>query len=57
MVIVAADSDSDSDIDHSTNRGNKLKKRARFVREGQLGAADGSSMFTEVREIRVLFAF
>ncbi|EFX03417.1 rxt2-like protein [Grosmannia clavigera kw1407] len=42
------DSDSDSEIDQTTNRGNKLKKRARFVHQGQLAGADGSSMLTEV---------
>lgn len=44
------DSDSDSEIDHSTNRGSKLKRRARFVRQGQLGAADGLTVFTETIE-------
>ncbi|KAL1898211.1 hypothetical protein Sste5346_003617 [Sporothrix stenoceras] len=44
------DSDSDSDIDHSTNRGSKLKRRARFVRQGQLGAADGLTVLTETIE-------
>lgn len=41
------DSDSDSEIDMSTNRGNKLKRAARFVRQGQLGAADGLNVFAE----------
>ncbi|CAK7216757.1 hypothetical protein SEUCBS140593_002978 [Sporothrix eucalyptigena] len=44
------DSDSDSEIEHSTNRGSKLKRRARFVRQGQLGAADGLTVFTETIE-------
>ncbi|KIH92579.1 hypothetical protein SPBR_02338 [Sporothrix brasiliensis 5110] len=44
------DSDSDSDVDHSTNRGSKLKRRARFVRQGHLGAADGLTVFTETVE-------
>ncbi|CAK7265879.1 hypothetical protein SEPCBS57363_001812 [Sporothrix epigloea] len=44
------DSDSDSEIEHSTNRGSKLKRRARFVRQGQLGAADGLTVFAETIE-------
>ncbi|OAA65214.1 RXT2-lik [Niveomyces insectorum RCEF 264] len=44
------DSDSDSSIDQPTNRGNKLKKRARFVRAGQLGGADGLSVLSEPYE-------
>ncbi|CAK7211038.1 hypothetical protein SCUCBS95973_000994 [Sporothrix curviconia] len=44
------DSDSDSEIEHSTNRGSKLKRRARFVRHGQLGAADGLTVFAETIE-------
>ncbi|POS80936.1 hypothetical protein DHEL01_v200654 [Diaporthe helianthi] len=37
----ANESDSDSEIQQTTNRGNKLKKRARFVRQGKLGPPTG----------------
>lgn len=43
-----AESDSDSSIDQPTNRGNKLKKKARLVREGQLNAPSGASDMREV---------
>ncbi|KAH8598802.1 RXT2-like protein [Bisporella sp. PMI_857] len=35
------DSDSDSSIEHLTNRGNKLKRKARYVRQGQLAPPTG----------------
>ncbi|KAI0022879.1 RXT2-like protein [Xylariomycetidae sp. FL0641] len=44
----AYESDSDSDIDHASNRGNKLKKRARFVHEGQLVPPSGPEVYREV---------
>ncbi|GAB1315836.1 Transcriptional regulatory protein RXT2 N-terminal domain-containing protein [Madurella fahalii] len=44
------DSDSDSSIDHSTNRGNKLKKRARFVKQGRLASSMGPAAYKEVAE-------
>lgn len=43
------ESDSDSEVDRPGNRGNKLKKRARFVREGQLAPTGGPSSYREVR--------
>ncbi|KAI5922823.1 RXT2-like protein [Camillea tinctor] len=44
----AYESDSDSDINHHGNRGHKLKKRARFVREGQLAPPSGPEVYKEV---------
>ncbi|KAI1499479.1 RXT2-like protein [Biscogniauxia marginata] len=44
----AYESDSDSDIDHHGNRGHKLKKRARFVREGQLAPPSGPEVYKEI---------
>lgn len=43
----ANESDSDSEIQQTTNRGNKLKKRARFVRQGKLGPPTGPSVYKE----------
>ncbi|KAL1836083.1 hypothetical protein VTJ49DRAFT_5606 [Mycothermus thermophilus] len=48
--ILCADSDSDSSIDQTTNRGNKLKKRARFVHQGRLASADGPVAYKEMAE-------
>ncbi|KKY34619.1 putative rxt2-like protein [Diaporthe ampelina] len=45
----ANESDSDSEIQQTTNRGNKLKKRARFVRQGKLGPPTGPSVYKEAR--------
>ncbi|TLS24072.1 hypothetical protein PpBr36_08104 [Pyricularia pennisetigena] len=44
------DSDSDDYIEHSTNRGRKLKRRARFVRQGQLGPPNGPATYRETVE-------
>ncbi|KAK4042391.1 hypothetical protein C8A01DRAFT_14025 [Parachaetomium inaequale] len=46
----AYDSDSDSSIDQTTNRGNKLKKRARFVHQGRLTSSMGPAAYKEVAE-------
>lgn len=43
----AIESDSDSEIQQTTNRGNKLKKRARFVRQGKLGPPTGPAVYKE----------
>lgn len=54
MLTVAApapDSDSDSSIDQTTNRGNKLKRRARFVHEGRLTSSMGPAAYKEVAEL------
>ena len=47
-----AESDSDSDIDNYSNRGNKLKKGARFAHKGQLVPSNGPSSYREVPNIR-----
>ncbi|KAK4195208.1 RXT2-like protein [Triangularia verruculosa] len=44
------DSDSDSSIDQPTNRGNKLKKRSRFVARGRLTGSAGPAGYKEIAE-------
>ncbi|KAK3350009.1 RXT2-like protein [Lasiosphaeria hispida] len=44
------DSDSDSSIEHATNRGYKLKKRARFVKQGRLVPSAGPAAYKEIVE-------
>ncbi|EHK96858.1 hypothetical protein M7I_7399 [Glarea lozoyensis 74030] len=39
------DSDSDDSIEELTNRGNKLKRKSRFVREGQLAPPSGPQVY------------
>ncbi|KAK3381523.1 RXT2-like protein [Podospora didyma] len=46
----AYESDSDSSIEHNTNRGYKLKKRARYVREGRLAPPTGPAAYKEIAE-------
>lgn len=46
----AYESDSDSEIESYSNRGNKLKKRARFAHKGQLVPNDGPSSYREYVE-------
>ncbi|KAK3937860.1 hypothetical protein QBC46DRAFT_391553 [Diplogelasinospora grovesii] len=46
----AYDSDSDSSVEHNTNRGYKLKKRARFVKQGTLASAMSPAAYKEVAE-------
>ncbi|KAL3420763.1 hypothetical protein PVAG01_07208 [Phlyctema vagabunda] len=41
----AYDSDSDSSIENLTNRGNKLRKKARYVHEGQLAPPSGPVVY------------
>ncbi|KAF7545319.1 hypothetical protein G7046_g9593 [Stylonectria norvegica] len=43
----AYESDSDSEIESYSNRGHKLKKRARFAHKGQLVPTDGPSSYKE----------
>jgi hypothetical protein len=43
------DSDSDSSIEQLTNRGNKLRKKARYVHEGQLALPSGPQVYRRVR--------
>ncbi|KAH6648109.1 RXT2-like protein [Truncatella angustata] len=42
--------DSDDDINYRGNRGQKLNKRARFAREGQLAPGSGPEVYKEVVE-------
>ncbi|KND90671.1 hypothetical protein TOPH_04819, partial [Tolypocladium ophioglossoides CBS 100239] len=42
------ESDSDSEIENHGNRGNKMKKRARFARKGQLVPTQGPCAYKEV---------
>ncbi|KAK2626093.1 hypothetical protein QTJ16_004355 [Diplocarpon rosae] len=41
----AYDSDSDDSIEHLTNRGSKLRKKARFAHEGQLAPPSGPQVY------------
>jgi hypothetical protein len=45
--VSAAESDSDDDVSYHGNRGQKLKKRARFVHEGQLAPPSGPDAYRE----------
>lgn len=47
--LASTESDSDSEIESFTNRGNKLKKRARFAHKGQLMPTAGPGAYKEVR--------
>lgn len=49
LTIHPTESDSDSEIESYSNRGNKLKKQARFARQGQLVPNNGPSSYKEVR--------
>ncbi|KAI0396566.1 hypothetical protein F5Y17DRAFT_418698 [Xylariaceae sp. FL0594] len=44
----AYESDSDSEIDYCGNRGQKLKKKARFAHEGQLAPLSGPEVYREI---------
>ncbi|KAF4472070.1 hypothetical protein FALBO_1018 [Fusarium albosuccineum] len=46
----AYESDSDSEIESYSNRGHKLKKRARFAHQGQLVPTNGPSSYREYVE-------
>ncbi|KAL1875853.1 hypothetical protein Daus18300_003044 [Diaporthe australafricana] len=52
----ANESDSDSQIQQTTNRGNKLKKRSRFVRQGKLGPPTGPAVYKEARYKRAVIS-
>lgn len=47
--VYLIDSDSDSSIEQLTNRGNKLRKKARYVHEGQLAPPSGPQVYKRVR--------
>ena len=55
-ALAPTESDSDDDIESFTNRGNKLKKKARFTRKGQLVPAEGPSSYKEARAARPLLS-
>lgn len=44
-----AESDSEDSVDMVTNRGNKLRKKARYVREGKLAPPSGPEVYKRVR--------
>ncbi|KXJ97097.1 RXT2-like protein [Microdochium bolleyi] len=44
----AYESESDSEVEHPGNRGQKFKKRSRFVHEGQLAPPTGPDMYREI---------
>ncbi|CAL3968778.1 unnamed protein product [Diplocarpon coronariae] len=46
----AYDSESDDSIEHSTNRGSKLRKKARFAHEGQLAPPSGPQVYKRTIE-------
>ncbi|KAB8289525.1 hypothetical protein EYC80_010684 [Monilinia laxa] len=46
----AYESDSDASIERLTNRGNKLRKRARYVHQGQLAPPTGPHVYRETIE-------
>lgn len=46
-LAASSESDSDSEIQAPTNRGNKLKHKAKFVREGKLGPPTGPAVYKE----------
>ncbi|TFB07794.1 hypothetical protein CCMA1212_000725 [Trichoderma ghanense] len=48
--VASTESDSDSEIESYTNRGNKLKKRARFAHKGQLLPATAPVAYKETVE-------
>lgn len=41
-------SDSDESFHYSTNRGNKLKRKAKYVHEGQLDRPNGPKVYKRV---------
>ena len=47
-LTTVTESDSDSSIDHTTNRGNKLKKKSRFVSQGRIGPSLDFAAYKEV---------
>lgn len=51
IVRFQLESDSDSEILAPTNRGNKLKQNAKFVREGKLGPPTGPAVYKQACSI------
>lgn len=50
-ICFVIESDSDSEIQVPTNRGQKLKHKAKFVREGKLGPPTGPAVYKEAGSI------
>lgn len=48
LTITALASDSDEAIQRPTNRGNKLKRKAEYVHEGQLDRPNGLKVYKKV---------
>jgi hypothetical protein len=48
IVPCDVDSDSDSSVEQLMNRGNKLRKRARYVHDGQLAPPTGPQVYKRV---------
>lgn len=51
LLTLYAASDSDDSILRPTNRGNKLKRKAKFVQEGRLDQADGPRVYKRVSNV------
>lgn len=49
ITLLKVESDSDTEILAPTNRGNKLKQNAKFVREGKLGPPTGPTVYRQAR--------
>jgi hypothetical protein len=48
ILHLNSESDSDDSVDIVTNRGNKFKKRAKYVHEGQLAPPSGPQVYKRV---------
>jgi hypothetical protein len=48
-MTATLESDSEESVDMVTNRGNKLRKKARYVREGKLAPPSGPEVYKKVR--------
>jgi RXT2-like, N-terminal len=49
--VFCAGSESDDSIAYTSNRGRKLKRKARYVHEGALNDAKGPRVYKEVRRL------
>lgn len=48
IFSIYLDSEEDDPIEQLTNRGNKLRKHARYVREGQMALPNGPEIYKKV---------
>jgi len=48
MILTFSGSESDDSIAYTSNRGRKLKRKARFVHEGALNDAKGPRVYKKV---------